>query len=171
MREHLNGREAPWPLSVGMNRSLWYCLAGMHSERGPFVLGAQLCVWYDGSLPSPSWSAPACEGPAAARKWDEHGQSCTSLRKSMCGQTVGRLGGETHLRNRYRLGHPRSPNPPLNSSVLCGVVWRLNVQSGQCKRSVSLHQVGGGPATASIATGQSQTLKRCKDAVGCQRPA
>ena len=27
----------------------------------------------------------------AARKWDENGQSCPSLRKSMCGQTVGRL--------------------------------------------------------------------------------
>ena len=39
--------------------------------------------------------------------------------------------GKLHLRNRDRLGHSRSPNPPLNSSDLCGVVWRLNVQSGQ----------------------------------------
>ena len=91
-----------------------------------------------------------------ARKLDENGQSCPSPCQGMCGQTVGRHVGETLQWNRDRLGHQRSPNPPLNSSDLCGVVWWLNVQSGQCKRSVSLHQEGGGPATASIATGQSQ---------------
>src|SRR5688572_21144309 len=32
VRKHPIGREAPWPLSVGMNRSLCYCLAGPYAE-------------------------------------------------------------------------------------------------------------------------------------------
>jgi hypothetical protein len=80
--------------------------------------------------------------------WMKTRQSCTWLRKSVCGQTVGRLGWETYRRNRDRLRHQRSSNPHEEAR------W-LNVQSGQRKRQFSRR------AVSSVATRRSQALKRC----------